>query len=157
DFCPSQPARSPVDLLDLPCFASSLLPRQSDPTDKAAPSGAAAGGRHAMYETHFDLRHRPFRTTPDPSHYYPATSHERTLTRILQGLNDQEGVILLTAESGVGKTLLGHAILERLGDNVVSAFLTNGHLRDRLALLQAILYELGLPYEGRREQEARLA
>jgi type II secretory pathway predicted ATPase ExeA len=110
-----------------------------------------------MYETHFDLRYRPFRTTPDTSHYYPATSHERTLNRILQGLNDQEGVILLTADAGIGKTLLGHVILERLGDNVVSAFLTNGHLRDRLALLQAILYELGLPYEGRREQEARLA
>jgi type II secretory pathway predicted ATPase ExeA len=110
-----------------------------------------------MYETHFDLRHRPFRTTPDTTHYYPATAHERTLSRVLQGLNDQEGVILLTAEAGVGKTLLGHVILQRLGDKVASAFLTNGHLRDRLALLQAILYELGLPHEGRSEQEARLA
>jgi type II secretory pathway predicted ATPase ExeA len=110
-----------------------------------------------MYETHFGLRHRPFRTTPDTRHYYPATAHERALSQVLQGLNDQEGMILLTAEPGVGKTLLGHVILERLGGNVASAFLTNGHFPDRLALIQSILYELAIPHEGRGEQEARLA
>jgi type II secretory pathway predicted ATPase ExeA len=110
-----------------------------------------------MYETHFGLQHRPFRTTPDTTHYYPATAHERTLSRVLLGLNDQEGIILLTSEPGVGKTLLGHVILERIGGNVASAFLTNGHIPNRLALLQAILYELAVPHEGRGEQEARLA
>src|SRR5437899_1750177 len=28
-----------------------------------------------MYVTHFGLRHRPFRPTPDPAAYYPATTH----------------------------------------------------------------------------------
>jgi type II secretory pathway predicted ATPase ExeA len=36
-------------------------------------------------------------------------------------------------------------------------FLTNGHLQRPADLFQAILYDLGLPYEGRREQELRLA
>src|SRR5260370_20255471 len=110
-----------------------------------------------MYEPIFGLRLRPFGTTPDPTHYYPATANERALSRVLQGLNDQEGMILLTAEPGLGKTLLGHVILERLGGNAASAFLTNGHIPSRLALLQAILYELALPHEGRDEQDARLA
>jgi type II secretory pathway predicted ATPase ExeA len=110
-----------------------------------------------MYETHFGLRHRPFRTTPDTAHYYPATVHERAVGRILRALQDQEGMILLTAEPGLGKTLLGHVVLERLGEAVASAFLTNGHVGNRLGLLQAILYELGLPHEGRGEQDARLA
>jgi type II secretory pathway predicted ATPase ExeA len=110
-----------------------------------------------MYETHFGLRTRPFRATPDTTAYYPATAHERTLTHLLQGLHDQEGLILLTAEPGLGKTLLGHVILGRLGGNAGAAFLTNGHIPSRLALLQAILFELSAPYEGLGEQEARLA
>ena len=39
-----------------------------------------------MYATHFCLRHRPFRPTPDSSTYYPATSHERALAGLLQAL-----------------------------------------------------------------------
>ena len=37
----------------------------------------------------------------------------------------------------------------------MTAFLTNSHFRDRAGLLQAILYDLSLPYERRGEQEMR--
>jgi type II secretory pathway predicted ATPase ExeA len=110
-----------------------------------------------MYETHFGLRERPFRATPDSACYYPATSHEQTLARLLQGLADDEGMVLLTGEPGTGKTLLCHCLLERLGPGVASAFVTNSHTCGRAGLLQAILYDLGQPYEGRGEQELRLA
>ncbi|HMF13700.1 MAG TPA: AAA family ATPase, partial [Gemmataceae bacterium] len=110
-----------------------------------------------MYETHFGLRQRPFRATPDTAHYYPATTHERGLARVLHAIEDGEGLVLLTAEPGLGKTLLCHVALERLGPGVASAFLTNSHVPDRLALLQAIAYELSLPHDGRSEQDTRLA
>jgi type II secretory pathway predicted ATPase ExeA len=110
-----------------------------------------------MIETYFGLRQRPFRTTPDSGTYYPATIHERVIARLLQALQDQEGLILLTGEPGLGKTLLCHVVLERLGPNLTSAFLTNSHIRDRLGLLQSILYDLSLPYDSRTEQDARLA
>jgi general secretion pathway protein A len=110
-----------------------------------------------MYQTHFGLRERPFRATPDSTCYYPATSHERALHRLLQGLRDDEGIVVLTGEPGTGKTLLCHCLLERLGPDVSSVLLTNTHFSDRAALLQAILYDLSLPYEGRTEQEMRLA
>src|SRR5262249_17734223 len=58
---------------------------------------------------------------------------------------------------GMGKTLLCHRLLEQLGDRSTSAFLTSGHLSDRLGLLQAILYDLSLPFEQRTDQELRLA
>jgi type II secretory pathway predicted ATPase ExeA len=109
-----------------------------------------------MYESHFGLRERPFRATPDCGSYYAATSHERALARLLQALADDEGMVLLTGEPGTGKTLLCHCLLERLGPDVLSAFLTNSHLTDRASLLQALLYDLSLPYEGRSEQELRL-
>ncbi len=119
-----------------------------------------------IYPTHFHLRQRPFPATPDPARYYPATSHERAITRLLGGLADGEGVMTLTGAPGTGKTLLCHCLLERLsstsskplqGDVLNIAFLTNGRVGSRAGLLQALLYDLSLPYEGRGEQEMRLA
>jgi type II secretory pathway predicted ATPase ExeA len=110
-----------------------------------------------MYESHFGLRQRPFRTIPDSASYYPATSHERALARLIQAIHEDEGLALLTGEAGTGKTIVGHCLLDRLGDQVASAFLTNSHFGARAGLLQAILYDFSLPHEGRSEQELRLA
>jgi general secretion pathway protein A len=110
-----------------------------------------------MYPTHFGLRQRPFPATPDPARYYPSTNHERAIARLLGGLADGEGVMALTGAPGTGKTLLCHCLLERLGSRTSIAFLTNSHVGNRAGLLQAILYDLSLPYEGRGEQEMRLA
>jgi type II secretory pathway predicted ATPase ExeA len=109
-----------------------------------------------MYETRFGFRRRPFPATPDSRAYYPATSHERALGLLRRALGDGDGVALLTGAPGTGKTLVCHCLLERLGEGVTSAFLTNSHFGSRSALLQAILYDLSLPYEGAGEQELRL-
>jgi type II secretory pathway predicted ATPase ExeA len=110
-----------------------------------------------MYEAHFGLRARPFRPTPDAGSYYPATGHEQALARLQAALAEEEGMVLLTGLPGTGKTLLCHCLLERLGDGYTFAFLTNSHVGDAAGLLQAILHDLSLPYEGRGEQELRLA
>ncbi len=110
----------------------------------------------SMDATRFGLRRRPFPATPDPACYYPSDGHEQALAQLLQGLADGEGLLLLTGAPGVGKTLLCHCLLERLDPGTVTAFLTNSHFRDRNGLLQAILYDLSLPYEHRGEQEMRI-
>ncbi|HEX5270834.1 MAG TPA: AAA family ATPase [Gemmataceae bacterium] len=109
-----------------------------------------------MYESHFGLRHRPFRATPDSGCYYPATGHEQALQRLLRALAEGEGPVLLTGAPGTGKTLLCHGLLERLEPDTSTAFLTQGHFGGRAGLLQSILYDLSLPHEGRGEQELRL-
>jgi type II secretory pathway predicted ATPase ExeA len=110
-----------------------------------------------MYEAHFALRRRPFRATPDLDSYYPATGHECVLARLLQAIAEDEGLVLLVGDVGTGKTLLCHCLLERLGAEANTAFVTNSHLADRAGLYQAILYDLSLPYQGLSEQELRLA
>ena len=75
--------------------------------------------------------------------------------RLLQAVQDDEGIALVTGAPGTGKTLVLHCLLERLGDGAVSALLTNSHFPGRIGLLQAVLYDLSLPYEG-GEQELRL-
>src|SRR5262245_32303297 len=110
-----------------------------------------------MYQSHFGLRQRPFRSTPDPGSYYPATSHEDALHQLRQAVADDEPLALLIGEPGTGKTLLAAQLLDRLGDDVSRVFITNSLLQRPAELYQAILYDLGLPYEGKCEQELRLA
>jgi type II secretory pathway predicted ATPase ExeA len=110
-----------------------------------------------MIESHFGLCRRPFPATPDHSCYYPATGHERALGRLLDGLADGEGVLLLSAGPGLGKTLLCHCLLDRLGDDLQASLLTHTHLGGPAGLLQALLHDLSLPHEGRSEQDMRLA
>jgi type II secretory pathway predicted ATPase ExeA len=110
-----------------------------------------------MYQSQFGLSGQPFRANPDIHSYYPATTHEAALGRLLQGLDDGEGLCLLTATPGLGKTLLCHVLADRLGAEVTTAFLTNCHLPDRASLFQAILYDLAQPHDRRREQDLRLA
>lgn len=109
-----------------------------------------------MYEQCFGLKRRPFPPTPDTGLYYPATAHESALTALCRGLENEESFVLVSGEAGTGKTLLAYALLERLGDKTASAFLTNSHFANRSALLQAILYDLGLPYDEASEQTLRL-
>jgi type II secretory pathway predicted ATPase ExeA len=109
-----------------------------------------------MYVTHFGLRQRPFPATPDALFYYPATIHEQALQRLGQALDDGEGMALLTGAPGTGKTLLCHRLIERLDETTAWAFLTNSHLTSRKELLQAILFDLSLPYDGPTEQDVRL-
>src|SRR5262249_36589578 len=135
------------------CFAAARLPHLTAPlavkfrlTPADFSPGAAApapyrGDAQPMIQTCFGLGRRPFPATRDHSCYYPATGHERALARLLEGLGDGEGVLLLTGAPGTGKTLLCHCLLERLGPDVSSAFLTNAHVRDRVGLLQALLYD----------------
>jgi type II secretory pathway predicted ATPase ExeA len=107
--------------------------------------------------TQFGLRQRPFRSTPDTELYYPATAHEFALAELRRALDDEEGMALLTGEPGVGKTLLVYRLLEALGESTRAVFLTNTHWSGRSDLLQAILFDLALPYQGLTEQELRLA
>jgi type II secretory pathway predicted ATPase ExeA len=110
-----------------------------------------------MFETRFGLRRRPFRPIPDTDSYFPAAGHEDALHRLRRAVDADEGIMLLTGEPGTGKTLVARKLLESLDENVRTVLLTNSHVTRNGDLLQAILFDLGLPYQGLTEQVARLA
>jgi len=82
---------------------------------------------------------------------------EESLARLTDGLADGEGVLVLSGPPGTGKTLLVYRLLEALGRDRASILLPASRFANRAALLQACLFDLDLPYEGKSEQELRLA
>ena len=110
-----------------------------------------------MYDTRFGLRPRPFRPTPDTDSYFPSATHEAARQQLRRALDDDEGLVLLTGEPGTGKTLVARKLLEDFDEDVRVVLLTNSHVNRKGDLLQAILFDLGLPYQGLTEQVARLA
>src|SRR5262245_59744465 len=135
--------------------SSPAPPADPIPGDRIA--RLALGGPANMYVAHFGLRHRPFRPTPDPAAYYPATTHESALQRLQQALADEDRLASLSGEPGTGKTLLAAILVERLDDQAAWVYLTNGHLAGPADLFQSMLYDLGEPYEHKSEQELRLS
>jgi type II secretory pathway predicted ATPase ExeA len=110
-----------------------------------------------MYVEHFGLVRRPFRSTVgDGGDWYPAPGHELVLARLAETIADDEGLALLTGEPGTGKTFVCRRLLERIGDDANQVYLTNGRFSDPTSFLQTILYDVSLPYEGKREQELRI-
>jgi type II secretory pathway predicted ATPase ExeA len=109
-----------------------------------------------MDETRFGLRERPFRPIPNTETYYPATTHEQALAQLLQVIKNDEGMALVTGEPGTGKTTVCLCLLDRIGTEHATAFIAQCHFAQRVDLLQAILYDFSLPYEGHSEQELRL-
>jgi type II secretory pathway predicted ATPase ExeA len=110
-----------------------------------------------MYLSHFGLRAQPFRTSPDVDAYYPATTHEAAIADLSRALEDEEGLLLLQGGPGTGKTLVAHRLIEGMPAGTRTVFLTHGSFRERTELLQAILFDLGLPYQEMSEQELRLS
>ncbi len=105
----------------------------------------------------FQLRMRPFPTTPDAQFYYPASSHEAALNALACAIDDQQGLVLLTGEPGTGKTLLAHLLLQRLGSQFNTALITNCRFSSNADLHRAVLFDLGQPYQKQSEEELRLS
>jgi type II secretory pathway predicted ATPase ExeA len=107
--------------------------------------------------SHFGLDRQPFRPAVDPDSYFPAASHEAALAAVAAAFARRDPAILLDGPPGVGKSLVAHKWLEHLLPDVPRVVIPNARAERPAELLQAILFDLGKPYEGLTEQELRLA
>ena len=110
-----------------------------------------------MYDGCFGLNRRPFASVPLIDHYVPATAIEGARTTLARCIQRGEGPGLIIGPSGTGKTLLCSLLAAQFRRSFQVVMLQSGRLSTRRALFQAILYELGRPYRGLDEGEARLA
>lgn len=110
-----------------------------------------------MYENFFKFEQRPFAAAPRVDRYFPARAIESARQALSRSIERAEGAGLLIGPAGTGKTLLCQLLADRFRGQFAVSLLSNGHLNTRRELLQAILFELGLPYRRLEEGELRLS
>ena len=68
-----------------------------------------------MIEAHWGLSRRPFANTPDPAFVHRTPAFAEGFARLLYDATDlRGGLSLITGEIGCGKTMLAHALADRL-------------------------------------------
>lgn len=110
-----------------------------------------------MYETFFQLKSRPFLAAPRVDHYFPAAAMETARRNLTRAVERAEGPGLLVGPAGTGKSLLCQVLAEQFKHDFQVVHFSSARLCTRRAMLQAILYELELPYREKEEGELRLA
>jgi general secretion pathway protein A len=95
------------------------------------------------YERFFGLREQPFALTTDPRFHYKTASHSAAFDELKQGLERGEGFLLLTGETGMGKTTLSRAVIDALGGRTFAAIITNPAVADA-ELLRVVLRDFGV-------------
>jgi general secretion pathway protein A len=96
-----------------------------------------------LYEAFFGLREQPFALTTDPRFLCMTASHKRAYQELLTGLRRREGLMVLTADTGMGKTTLCRAVIDALGPHTFSALILNPYMSDA-EVVRVILRDFGL-------------
>lgn len=105
----------------------------------------------------FGLSRRPFRPTPDTASYVPTAGQDVAFAAVMRAFTDGDAAASVRGEPGTGKTLLGLRFLEALPVATKRVILHAPPDTRAVDLLQAVLFDLGQPYQGLSEQELRLA
>lgn len=96
-----------------------------------------------MYETYWGLSEKPFENTPDPKFFFTSAQHEEGLSRLLYGIRERKGAVMLTGIFGCGKTLLANTLFAELEKDIYRTAMIVNPRMDALELLRFITHELG--------------
>ena len=69
--------------------------------------------------------------------------HKRAYQELLTGLCRREGLMVLTGDTGMGKTTLCRAVIDALGPHTFSALILNPYMSDA-EVVRVILRDFGL-------------
>lgn len=97
-----------------------------------------------------------FSPYPQAARYFPAGAMEQARQRLSRALERGDGPGLVIGGPGTGKSLLLQVLAAQYQQRFDVVLLACARLCTRRALLQAVLFELGLPYKSRDEGELRL-
>lgn len=100
---------------------------------------------------------RVFPSYPQVARYFPGRSIEDARIRLGRAIERGDGPGLVIGGPGTGKSLLLQVLAGQFQDRFDVVLPACARLCTRRALLQSILFELGLPYRSRDEGELRLS
>lgn len=100
---------------------------------------------------------RVFPSYPHVARYFPGASIEDARTKLARAIERGNGPGLVIGGPGTGKSLLLQVLAAQYQEQFDIVLPACARLCTRRALLQSILFELGLPYRSRDEGELRLS
>lgn len=80
-----------------------------------------------VYESFFGFQRKPFSLLPDPRFLFRSRTHSMAITLLEYGVSEQSGFVVLTGDSGTGKTILLRHLTQSADDDVLIATVTNTH------------------------------
>ncbi|EKE01697.1 MAG: MSHA biogenesis protein MshM (Pilus type IV) [uncultured bacterium] len=98
-----------------------------------------------MYLQHFGFNEFPFSLTPNLRFFCNLEAYKEALNVITVSLYNGEGFVKITGEVGTGKTLLCRKVLNTLGNEYKTAYISNPTL-DTFNLQKAIARELEIAF-----------
>lgn len=110
-----------------------------------------------MYEEFFKLKRRPFSATPDAQCWFHSDRYQAALDELLVCAEQGQGIGVVIAPAGAGKTLLCERLVRDIGEPFTSVLLRHATYQNRRAFLQTLLSELAQPFDKPTDQELRLA
>jgi type II secretory pathway predicted ATPase ExeA len=96
-----------------------------------------------MYKKYFKLKTKPFNLMPDLDFLFLSAKHREAISCMEFGVTEDIGVILLTGETGTGKTTLIRHILKGVKNDIDVATIYNTDVSSE-QLLASIMQEFGL-------------
>ena len=95
------------------------------------------------YEPFYGLKEKAFSLSSDPRFLYDSPTHSASFDNLLAAIRRREGLIVLTGEIGIGKTMLCRAVLRSLGRKTFSSFVPDP-FASRQDLLKMLLVDFGV-------------
>ena len=110
----------------------------------------------AIYLGFYGLDREPFGVTPDPDFLFMTPGHREALAQLLYAIHERKGFILLTAEVGMGKTTLLHALRHELDSTTALAYVSNSLLPFQ-GILEYMLEEFEIEKPGESHAQRLVA
>lgn len=103
------------------------------------------------YLKFFDLDEDPFRFTPDPEFFYRSEGHNEVLLSLDYLVDRKEGFLLVTGESGIGKTLTLKVFIEKYKDENEIALIMTPRLSPE-EFFMAVMDAFNVPHDDGKDE-----
>jgi general secretion pathway protein A len=139
-FPPDTPVEKPAVTIGGPAAAASEERTESQPPARA---NAVTGSADTGYESFYGFHEPPFSLSTDPHVFFHSTPHDAVGQQLLSAVRQRAGLVVLTGETGTGKTTLCRTVIEQMDRRTLTSFVTDPFVSAE-DLLKTILVDFGV-------------
>jgi general secretion pathway protein A len=106
-----------------------------------------------MYEAFFNLKEKPFKTSPDPRFFYLTAQHTEALTNCQYMIQERVGPVYVHGDVGTGKTTIARRLMQQLQEDpkYIVAMVIEPNIKSANAFLRLVMKEFGVKTEKKYE------